>query len=526
MPNSIFRKGLVLGIVVFLIGISIVPSTANVININSITKDEFTLISLKSGKTLYVGGSGPNNYTKIQDAVDDASDGDTVFVYDDSSPYNENIVIEEKTIHLLGEDRNTTIIDMDFTDNGIRIENCDNGGSFSGFTFQNCIEYYGGFEIRRSHNYVIKNNIIKNNAYGILIVGDYNYIISNNIFINDGLRVLVSSGNTITDNIVNGKPLVYLENENNKIIDDAGQIILVNCDSITIENLDLSNTTNGIQLWNSHNCIISNNSLCSNDNAGIYIECSSYNLISDNYIASNSKKGIYMDGECTINNIIKNNLVELNKNIGIATHWCEYNTFTGNIIQENGLNSDDFECGLLLDCSMANNVKYNFIRNNTIGIYSAAGYKDIISNNQIEFNSISGIFCDNSWDNTIEKNNFIGNLCHATKEEYYSRTVDYWDRNFWERLINFGPYFIKVKYYPDESYNYFIVYEFDWNPAKEPYDIPDEDDYVPGIQSLKEGATSNNINKNSKGYSQQNINQQTTQQQTIRSNFLNRLIRR
>ncbi|HID25329.1 MAG TPA: hypothetical protein EYP23_02545, partial [Thermoplasmata archaeon] len=62
------------------------------------------------GKTLYVGGTGPNNYTKIQDAIDNASSGDTVFVYDDSSPYHENLFVN-KTISLVGEDKNTTIID-------------------------------------------------------------------------------------------------------------------------------------------------------------------------------------------------------------------------------------------------------------------------------------------------------------------------------------------------------------------------------------------------------------------------------
>ena len=49
-----------------------------------------------SGNTLYVGGSGPGNYTRIQDAIDNASDGDTVFVYDDSSPYFE--IISDKII--------------------------------------------------------------------------------------------------------------------------------------------------------------------------------------------------------------------------------------------------------------------------------------------------------------------------------------------------------------------------------------------------------------------------------------------
>jgi len=47
-------------------------------------------------RTLYVGGSGPGNYTKIQDAIDDASYGDTVFVYNgtysDYSPENNTFV--------------------------------------------------------------------------------------------------------------------------------------------------------------------------------------------------------------------------------------------------------------------------------------------------------------------------------------------------------------------------------------------------------------------------------------------------
>ena len=40
----------------------------------------------REGNTLYVGGSGPGNFSHIQDAIDAASPGDTVFVYDDSSP--------------------------------------------------------------------------------------------------------------------------------------------------------------------------------------------------------------------------------------------------------------------------------------------------------------------------------------------------------------------------------------------------------------------------------------------------------
>ena len=66
---------------------------------------ENNLKSLVNGNTLFVGGTGPNNYTKIQDAIDNASDGDTVFVYDDSSPYFESIIINKK-ISLIGKDKN------------------------------------------------------------------------------------------------------------------------------------------------------------------------------------------------------------------------------------------------------------------------------------------------------------------------------------------------------------------------------------------------------------------------------------
>ena len=48
---------------------------------------------------------------RIQDAVNDASNGDTIYVYNGSSPYYEITIMIEKSINLLGEDRNSTIID-------------------------------------------------------------------------------------------------------------------------------------------------------------------------------------------------------------------------------------------------------------------------------------------------------------------------------------------------------------------------------------------------------------------------------
>ena len=61
-------------VIVLFIGVGIQPAIA----INNPIKP------ISSGNTLYVGGTGEGNYTKIQDAIDNASDGDTVYVFDDS----------------------------------------------------------------------------------------------------------------------------------------------------------------------------------------------------------------------------------------------------------------------------------------------------------------------------------------------------------------------------------------------------------------------------------------------------------
>ena len=77
-------------------------------------------VQASSGSTLYVGGTGGGNYSTIQAAVNAANPGDTVFVFDDNAPYFEHITIN-KTINLIGEDRNTTIINGSYSDTIIKI---------------------------------------------------------------------------------------------------------------------------------------------------------------------------------------------------------------------------------------------------------------------------------------------------------------------------------------------------------------------------------------------------------------------
>ena len=101
MRNDIFRKGLVLGILLLFVTASIVSA----LNTNPYS----TSTSAKSGNWLYVGGSGPENYSTIQSAINNASSGDTIFVF--NGIYYENIILNKDSINLTGENKEKTIID-------------------------------------------------------------------------------------------------------------------------------------------------------------------------------------------------------------------------------------------------------------------------------------------------------------------------------------------------------------------------------------------------------------------------------
>ena len=281
------KKLLVIGVIVLFLGISVIPSTG-ITDVKQIT------IPTAKGNTLYVGGSGPGNYTKIQDAIDNASDGDTVFVYSGWYDLDERININ-KSIRLIGENKVNTII------NDSRISIVVSEVFISGFTIQNgsgiTIDSYSSED---ANNNTISGNIFKSNAYSIGIGGVeisnsvYNTV-SNNSFFNCGL-MMISFGfldivtiypNFVYNNTVNGKPLVYFENTSDEAIDDAGQIILISCNNITVKGLELYNTIIGVQLLDSFNCFILDNVFSNTFLGGIFLGISNNNTISGNTILDN-----------------------------------------------------------------------------------------------------------------------------------------------------------------------------------------------------------------------------------------------
>ncbi len=329
MQNIFLRKGLVVGILVLFVGAGVIPSMVGIIvkrHVSQVNKTSF--MEFKSnGNIWYVGGTGGGNYSSIQDAIDNASNGDTVFVFDDSSPYYENIFVD-KSINLIGEDRNTTIIDGSGIKDVVSISNW--GVNISGFKIRNSGNISNaGINIRSSNNIISGNIISPNNFYGINI-----YSSSSNII----------SGNTIS---LNNLYAIFLSFSSNNII--SGNTISSNNDS-------------GIYLSSSSNNTISGNNISSNSEYGLVFGSSSNNTISGNNISSNSKPGIIFY-PFSNNNIISGNIISLNENHGIQLSSSNnYNIISGNNISSNN------NSGIYLGSS-SNNVIYNNYFNNTNNAY-------------------------------------------------------------------------------------------------------------------------------------------------------------
>ncbi len=333
MNSKIIEKTLVLGILILMAGAGVVSA----INVDSITDIQ----PLNLGNWLYVGGNGTGNYSNIQEAIDNASGGDTVFVYDDMSPYQENIRIN-KQIFLIGENRDTTIISgVSGQDHVVRIS--FKNVELNGFTIigdasgQDGIAVYPLMELC-----TISNNIIKDSDYGILLQATSSRItISDNIISDNnyqGIFLQESDRNIISENTINGNgdfgivfDLISKQNlvENNTIEGNFGGIQLSGSSSQnTISGNEITNNNmEGIVIkgiLSTANEFEGNN--ITENNAGLKISSGGKNIIIGNHFENNVLSGIRLSG--SNDNVINNNNFINNKRnaqfvFSFRTNWDE-----------------------------------------------------------------------------------------------------------------------------------------------------------------------------------------------------------
>ncbi len=170
-----------------------------------------------------------------------------------------------------------------------------------------------GIWLASSRTNILDKNDILNNEIGLFLASSNENAITNNIFINDGVFAAESFHNAVENNKVNNKPLIYLEEISDYTIKDveAGQVVLINTDNITLENLNLSNTAISIELWRTNYTRIINNKLLGN-RIGIYPSYSNNTTVSGNTISDNQQYGIILyssnDSRIYHNNLMGNQI--------------------------------------------------------------------------------------------------------------------------------------------------------------------------------------------------------------------------
>jgi F-box protein 11 len=252
----------------------------------------FTASSLPQPATTqiwYAGGSGPGNYTTIQEAITAAAPNGTVYVYDDHAPYYEHLTIT-KPLNLQGANKETTIIDGNGTGDVISIhaDSC----CITGFTVQHCGPnpmVDANIKLTTSAS-SIHGNIIResgNFTLGIYFINSTDSTVHNNTINkngNEGVYLVNSSRILIVDN-------VFLQNRH------CAVIISASSQNRVTRNIMTANMA-GVSIWpNSTDNLVDNNTITDGLFSGVGVwKAANNNKIRDNHLHNNSQYGILVTG--------------------------------------------------------------------------------------------------------------------------------------------------------------------------------------------------------------------------------------
>ncbi len=434
------KKVILIGFILLFVGTCVIPTTA--LNTDKSQSSK--------GNWLYVGGNGPGNYTRIQDAINDSSDGDTVFVYHGN--YTENIIIN-KSISVFGENKETTWISgygYYIYDHVVFL--CANNIIFSGFTVYLIEQTCPGIAVNDSQNCIVSNNIVRS-TWGIDLLNASNNIVKeNNVFTtNGGITIGDMTNELCRENLI----------ENNTIANSGNSGLIYNF---------------GISLWKTaENNIIRKNFLYNCVRDGIWIEDAKNNTIEQNIITcfgGKNRYGIGLMGLSAFGNKLVGNDVS-NYTYGVYTNYYQNFLLSGNIIHDNTYGA------YLAATPTYLNITNNTFQDNSIGAYIEGGYYNAVEGNIFISNNLGvgidsseyTIFRKNNFTNNKEgliifmstecqvlMNNFIGNERHAE----FQFCLNTWDNNYWDH----------PRLFPKPVFGRFLFVQFDWHPAREPYDIP------------------------------------------------------
>jgi parallel beta-helix repeat protein len=254
----------------------------------------------------------PLDFPTVQEAINNATDGDQVFVF--NGTYHENVILN-KTIMLVGENRGITTIDGGGGSFGIYVSS--NNVTISGFTIRNSSSIVEVFGVRNCN---LTGNRLTEGSLGVYLVKAEGGLVTGNDISETQIGVRLDA---CANNLV----------ENNSISD---------------------NQDTGIYVMNSSKVAISSNLLSRNVNQGLLLNYSQGNIVEENSVAD-CGAGIklrYSSGNTLIGNNVTGNAAE-----GFSFYYSGGSVVTGNIIEHNGF-------GVKLSYSGNNTLRANVIASN------------------------------------------------------------------------------------------------------------------------------------------------------------------
>ncbi len=413
--------------------------------------------SIASAGTIYV----PNDYPTIQEAINNAADGDTIVVY--PGTYTENIIVN-KSVAIIGH-AGSIVTSTDWslpvfrvTANNVHIEGFNiTGDADAGVDLENVVgcviinntikvDSEVGVNLKNTTNCNISNNIVDDGIYlenspdnvlwnnyltgnGISIDSSPNLLMRGNKVETSSSNGFYISGDYVADyledidvsNTINNRPIYYVVNGQDMVLDsstNASFIALVSCNNITVRDVAPSNAGYGVLLVDTTNSKIINVTT-SYTKYGIRLFFSSNNDIID---CTPKAGGFYF--------------------YGVVMENSSYNTVSGGVYYAAiGLIGSDHNViyntshigRFKLKAIFLEDSDYNIINKNTIegqnghpmwGIYVVSSYYNEITNNVIHglkgsYVSVSyPILIENSAFNVVDNNTLYSNSGMAAYENY------------------------------------------------------------------------------------------------------------
>ncbi len=306
---------------------------------NVIINKKISLVGENSGTTI-IDGSGNGNVVLMTSASDTANISS--FTLRNGRGINDGSGIDVQSSN------NHTITNNIITDNqrGVRLFL-----SFYNVIFDNEItsNIETGIELRTSHWNSLFSNTVSGNGLNIWIIGSsINSIVGNEVADGGwGICLTESFNNTLRSNnmnqnrfnfavqgdrvrayihdidfsnFVNGKAMYYMVDKKNLVIDtsafpEVGYIGFVNCENMTVKNLNLEANAEGVMLINTTGSLIENLRI-NGASAGICIEFGSCNnTVRRNVVLDCELAGIYIYSSSSYNIVYGNQVICLNNGI-------------------------------------------------------------------------------------------------------------------------------------------------------------------------------------------------------------------